>query len=285
MKNQFNGNLRLAALTAVIGTGLSTIAHAGTPAPMVEEIAVVEDDSVVSGSLSFDLNSHFISYGFDVWGGGDSFGGNSTFNPSLELNWGITDNLTLILGTWWDVNNNVTSSIGGDLQEVDVWAGGSYAMGDWSFTAIYQAWIYAGDTEKVFDFSVGYSITDSLSASLLLHNRNSPGASGGENGNILIPGIEYAFDLGPVSFAVPVAVGFFLEDNYHPTTALVPQTDSGFGYLSVGLSASYALPIDDKFGEWDIHGGITYFATEDDVIPTNPSDSFFTWNVGIGCSF
>jgi hypothetical protein len=157
-------------------------------------------------------------------------------------------------------------------------------MGDWSFTALYQAWIYGGDTEKIFDFSVGYSITDSLSASLLWHNRNSPGASGGQNGNILVPSIEYGFDLGPVSFAVPVAAGFFLEDGFHGFTSTGAVTDDGFGYFSIGLNASYAIPCDERFGAWDIHGGITYYATEDDVI-NNSSDSFFTWNVGIGCSF
>lgn len=287
MKNQSTGNLRLAAMTAALGAGLSSAALAGTPEPAPAITPVTSDDSIVSGSLSFDLNSHFISYGFDVWGGGRSFGGDSTFNPSLELNWALTDNFTAILGTWWDVNNNVGSAIGGDLQEVDIWAGGSYAFGDLSVTALYQAWMYAGDTEHILDISLAYDCF--LSPSLTFHNRLDNGAAFGDTGTVLVAGIEEGFDLGPVSFAVPVNAGFFLSDGFHATTALAPvltDADSGFGYVSIGLNATYPIAcIDPKFGEWDIHGGVTYYHTEEDVIPLNPSDTFFTWTVGIGCSF
>ena len=95
---------------------------------------------------------------------------------------------------------------------------------------------------------------------------------------------EYGFDLGPVSFAIPVAAGFFLDDGFHGFDALGNVTDSGYGFVNIGLNATCPLPIDDKFGEWDIHGGITYWNTEDDVI-NNQSDSFLTWNIGIACAF
>lgn len=283
MKSHSTGILKLAAFSA-LGGGLCSSALAGTPEP-APMMTPVEEDSVVSGSLSFDYNSHFISYGFDVWGGGDSFGGDSTFNPSLELNWALTDNFTAILGTWWDVNGNATSSIGGDLQEVDVWAGGSYAFGDLSVTALYQAWIYGADTEHILDISLAYDCF--LSPSITFHNRLDAGAAaagGSDDGLVIVPGIEYGFEVGSVSFAIPVTAGFFVDDQFHGFTAAGTPTDSGYGYFSVGLNASVPLPIDEKFGEWDLHGGITYYNTEDDVM-NNPSDSFFTWSVGIGCSF
>ncbi|MFC7339094.1 hypothetical protein ACFQY0_18015 [Haloferula chungangensis] len=285
MKNQSTGNLRFAAITAALGAGLSSAALAGTPEPAPMMTPVAADDSVVSGNLSLDLNSHFISYGFDVWGGGDSFGGDSTFNPALELNFAFTENFTAILGTWWDVNDNAGSPIGGDLQEVDVWAGGSYAFGDLSVTALYQAWMYGGDTEHILDISLAYDCF--LSPSVTFHNRLDAGAAaagGSQDGTVIVPGIEYGFDLGPVSFAVPLNAGFFLDDGFHGFDALGNVTDSGFGYVSIGLNASYAIPCDERFGAWDIHGGVTYYNTQEDVI-NNPSDSFFTWNVGIGCSF
>lgn len=265
-------------IAATIGCPLAVSAGEMEPAPMTPP--PVEPESAVSGTLSFDLNSHFISYGFDVWGDGNSWKG-PTFNPSLELNWGIGD-FTLILGTWWDVNGKVTSSIGGNLQEIDVWAGGSYAFGDFSVTALYQAWIYGGDTEEIVDVILAYDTF--LSPSLTIHNRVGAGAAP-QTGTVLVAGLEHGFDLGPVSFAVPLNVGYFLDDGFHGTDVFGLPLDTGFGYGSIGLNASIPISfISEEYGAWDLHGGVTYYATSSDVI-SNPSSSFFTGNIGISCSF
>lgn len=244
------------------------------PAPVIE----TSPESAVSGVLSLDYNTHFISYGFDVWGGGNDFDASSaTFNPSLELNWAIGD-FTAILGTWWDVNNNTTSALGGDIQEIDVYAGGSYAFGDLSVSAIYQAWIYGSDTEHVFD--VGISYDTFLSPSLTIHHRFDEGASGGNTGTILVAGIEYGFDLGPVAFAIPFNLAYFLDDDFHPAS-----TDDGLGYGSLGLTASVPLSfIPEAYGAWDIHGGLTYYVTSNSVVG-NADDDFLTGNIGISCAF
>ncbi len=271
---------RSSILTLCALGGMSPmVAQAGEPmmpppTPMIES----SPESAVSGVLSFDYNTHFISYGFDVWGGGNDFNAtNATFNPSLELNWAIGD-FTAILGTWWDVNNNLSSSLGGDIQEIDVYAGGSYAIGDFSLSAIYQAWIYGSDTEHVIDFGIGYDTF--LSPSLTIHHRFDEGASGGNTGTILVAGVEYGFDLGPVSFGVPLNVAYFLDDDFHPTS-----TDDGIGYGSLGLSASVPLAfIPETYGAWDIHAGVTYYVTSSDVIG-NADDDFLTGNIGISCAF
>jgi hypothetical protein len=80
----------------------------------------------LSGSLSFDYNSHFISYGFDVWGGGKNPSGESTFNPSASIDYKINDQWTLSSGFWLDVNDNT-----GDFEtvETDIWFGASYTTG------------------------------------------------------------------------------------------------------------------------------------------------------------
>jgi hypothetical protein len=96
---------------------------AGTSTPTKEVVPAVEEETpAFSGWLSFDLNSHFVSYGSDVWGGGTSWG-RGVFNPSFELAWATpVKGLSAVVGTWWDVNNNLPSSIGGYLQEVDIWS-------------------------------------------------------------------------------------------------------------------------------------------------------------------
>ena len=72
-------------------------------------------------------------------------------------------------GTWWDVNNNVPSAIGGSIQEVDVWAGLGYSSGKWGFSLTYQEWYYAADVERILDFGVSYD--GFLSPSVTFHGR------------------------------------------------------------------------------------------------------------------
>lgn len=271
MKETTMSFLAMAAVTAV--------ASAGDPVPPPPPTIEVEEESAVSGTLSLDYNTHFISYGNDVWDVGQDFGDDATFNPSLELAWQLTDSLSAYVGTWWDVNNNWTQSIGGDLQEVDVWFGMAYDFGLVTVSGTYQAWIYGGDTEQVFDLGIGFDTF--LSPSLTLHNRFEEGASGGRNGNVLVFGIEQGLDLGCASLSFPANVGYFIDDEFHG----VGVTDEGFGFTSFGVTASVPLSfIDDKFGAWDIHGGLIYYITDEDV--TGDADNnFLTGNIGISCAF
>lgn len=284
MKSQSTGNLRLAAITAAVGAGLTSTAIAGdeiVPAP----IAPAEEGNDVSGSLSFDYNTHFVSYGFDVWGSGENFGGSATFNPSLELNFALTDTTSLFLGTWWDVNDNIPSSIGGDLQEIDIWAGIGTSFGPVSVSATYQAWMYGSDTEHILDIGLGYDCL--LSPSLTIHNRLDEGASGGDTGTILVLGVSHDFALGPVTITPSADVAFFLTDGFHGTDAVTGlDLDTGYGYAALGLNASMPLAfMGDRFGEWDIHGGVTYYMTEADVVQNAKDNDFLTGTIGIGCSF
>jgi hypothetical protein len=46
--------------------------------------------------------------------------------------------------------------------------------------------------------------------------------------------------------------------------------------------------IDSKFGAWDIHGGVTYYVTEQTKTGNNVAGKegdFLTYNVGISCAF
>ena len=82
----------------------------------------------ISGDLGISYNTHFISYGLDVWGGGgDFYGDRSTTFIYGDVFVKVTDSLTFSFGAWADVNNNMPSAIGGNLQEVDVYPGITYA--------------------------------------------------------------------------------------------------------------------------------------------------------------
>jgi hypothetical protein len=229
-------------------------------------VSVGQAQADLSADLSFDYNSHFISYGFDVWADGDDPQG--TFNPSLSLNYEVDENLSFNAGFWLDVNDNG----GGPFEtvETDVWLGVAYTSGITTASLTYQNWQYGGTSEEVLD--LGLSFDTLFSPSVTLHKRLSAGASGGFNGTFLVLGAEHSFDISDkFSLTIPVSVGFAL-DEFH-------TTESGYGFASIGLSANYAVNDMTSF-----HAGVTYWDTDDQVIG-NAEDSFFSFNAGVTFSF
>lgn len=264
-----------------LAAGLATLSLLGAASLLAGEAPAgttpAPAESVFSGSLSLDYNSHFMLYGWDTWSDGASMS-DPTFNPTINLNWQLTEALTFNLGTWWDVNSKADSAIGGRLQEVDVWAGFGYTTGKLTTSVTYQNWIYGGDTEDILDVKFAYATF--LTPSLTIHHRLDEGASGGQTGTVLVAGVEHGFEFGKVKFTVPVNIGYFLEDDFHPGS-----TEDGFGYASAGLLATYALPVDPKFGEWALKAGLVYYLTDEDVVGNPDEDDILTWTAGVSVAF
>lgn len=265
-------------------------------------LTVAQDDmdipeapgSRVSGSISFDYYSHFISYGYDVWDGGRSWR-NSTFNPSASINIAITDNMNLFTGAWADVNDDAGSSIGGDLQEVDVWLGIDYTIQEWTFSLTGQQWMYSGSVESIIDIGVAYDDSELwgdsgivLSPSVTFHRTNRP-QNGTDSGWAYVfgiaPGTSVGGDSIPVDLAFPVNLAFGDDDFYY---------DSGFAYFSFGAQASIPLSaiIDESYGAWSLNFGLTYYITDRDAIPQdalmagdNPDGDFLVGNIGVSMAF
>ena len=275
--NSYRNRLHLTLLAAALGSG---VALAG-PTETVEAAPITApDDDVISGTLSLDANSHFISYGNDVWGDGNSLS-HPTFNPMVEIAFDLPNDLTLTFGTWWDMNSKITpSAIGGKIQEIDLWTGLSYTYEKFTIGVTYQAWNYASSTEQIIDVGLEYDCF--LSPSLLFHNRLDAGGSGGADGTVMVLGLSHSMELGPVSVSFPVNFATFLGKNFHNATL---GADSGYGYTSAGVNASYPLTfLGDTYGSWDLHGALTYFWTNNSVTVNNPENSFLTWNAGLGAS-
>jgi len=267
-----------AALAVTVGAFAPGAVYAGTEEVKKEVVVVEEEAPAFSGWVSFDINSHFISYGADVWGGGTTWK-RGVFNPSAELAWATPiKGLTALVGTWWDVNNNAQSSIGGYLQEVDVWAGLSYGYEDLSVTVLYQAWAYGGKTEQILDVILKYSNNNFLNPALTIHNRLNPGAAeggGGKNGTFFVPNISYNFKVWEVTITPTAAMGLCTDD-FH-------GGGGGYAYTALGIGAS--VPIPYLPGDWELHGGITYYNTNNEVIPNNVANNFVTGNMGVKLSF
>ena len=240
-----------------------------------------EEKPFVSGMLSLMAESHFISYGQDVWGEGDAWS-DFFFHPTLELNFDLGNGFTGILGTWWDVNNAAPSqpkpspAIGHSVQEVDVWVGLGYKYENWSFTLLYQEWMYADQSERIVDFKVGYSHW--LNPSVTIHTRVDNELAGFDNGAVGVLGIAPGKSWEWISLSFPVNVAF--------DTAGFHAGDAGFSFVSFGVGASVPLKFIQR-GNWSFESGLTYYITDDDVIAPNKANdsSFLVGSAGIKLTF
>jgi len=258
------------SLALVASIALPVLSCAGT----VEKAKAAEPAPVASsitGNLGLNFDSRFVSFGQDTWGPSHQ----PLFHPSLELTKAVTEEFKLILGTWWDVNDQVTSSIGNRIQEVDVWFGGSYTTGALTTTALYQNWMYGGKNEQALELK--FAVDTFLKPSLLIHQRLPTGYEGG---TVVVLGAAYDFKAGPVSFSVPAAVSFTTADYW-------TKGDSGIGFGSLGLTASVPTEFVAKGASFSV--GVTGYVTNDDVITYNKgakmNSNFVNLNAGINIPF
>lgn len=262
------------ALTLAAGTALAGDVTTAPAAP-----APVADDDVISGSFSSAFNSHFISYGNDVWGNGSSMS-DPTYNPSLAFDFKINDNWSLNTGIWMDINDNIQPSpIGGQIQEIDVWLGVAYKIDKFSIATTYQSWNYASQTEHILDVKLAYDTF--LSPSLMFHNRLDINDNLGAKGTVAVFGLGHTIEAGPVSISFPLNVAFMLGENYYG-----PGADDGYAYTSLGVAAKYPLTfLGTRYGEWSLDTALTQYWTDNDVTINNPNNQFLTWTAGLSASF
>lgn len=264
--------LRSKVLLTVLSAALLTAGsiQAGTPSGKTIAPTVEPEPPFITGTLSLMVDTHFVSYGQDVWGAGQSWQ-DPLFHPSLELNFNLGSGFAFILGTWWDVNDNAVSSIGNRIQEVDVWAGFSYTVDKWKFSLLYQDWMYGGGTEQILDFKIAYS--NFLNPYFLVHGRLDRGAATafGE-GVVFQTGIAPGFNAGPVALSFPLAVSYD-TDNFH-------GGQSGIGFGSAGITAS--IPLTKQISA---SVGATFYYTNDQVIPGNPDEGFIVGSAGLTITF
>jgi len=254
--------LALAALLA-----LPVVSWAGS----VEKATAAEPAAKpsITGNLSLNLDSHFVSFGNDTWAAGSGFK-QLLFHPSIELNKQVTNDFKLILGTWWDVNDQAASSMGNRIQEVDVWMGGAYTSGILTTTALYQHWMYNSKNEQAVELKFG--LDTFLKPSLLIHERL---ATGYESGTVVVLSAAYDFKAGPVSVSVPAAIEYETK-GYHG------GTKAGIGYGSLGLTGS--VPVDFISKDATFSVGVTGYTTNKDCI-NDPKKSFLTYTTGINIPF
>lgn len=231
----------------------------------------------VSGSLSLDFNSHFMSYGFNVWGANtEDIGDEILFQPSAGLSFALNEGSAIYTGVWADVNDLATSSIADSVQEIDVWVGYYFTVGKFKIDFTLQSWMYASETEGIFDVTVSYDTM--FSPYVKFHNRFETVTAAQNKGTIIeIGGTAYSTTVGPVSLSVPVAAAFAPQE-YHVAG------EEGYVYSYTGVKFTLPLGIPESYGVWDIHGSVLYYDTEYSTTG-NAETGYLTAGVGIGLAF
>ena len=268
MKLKQNAFARMALLALAVGSLSTTAVFAGTAAKAPAPVTPAPEEPFVTGNLTVMYETHFISYGQDVWGGGNGWG-DALIHPSIELDFNLGGGWQAYVNTWWDVNSLGVTNIGTIIQEVDINAGVYYTAGKWKFQLGYGAWCYGSQVESIIDAKVSYA--NALNPFIMLHGRVADGISF-DTGLVSQVGIAPGTTLGPVALSFPVTVSFDTS-NFH-------GGDGGFAYVSAGLSASVPLT---KHISLLVSG--TYYHTNKDVIPGNPDSDFVLGSAGISIAF
>jgi hypothetical protein len=249
-----------------------------------------------SGDVSVSYNSHFVSYGVDVWHGGSTlFKGNvsPTFvNGDLYYTAGA---LTLTGNVWFDIlgeKGGGTNGLGGSIQEVDLNLGAAYAIGPVTLSATYGRWNYPGgpglkgDAEGIVDLAASFNDADMLikgfaiNPKITAHIRVDKGAGQVDTGTAIVLAIGPSVALGPVALSFPAGAVFFTTKDFQG------GTDDGYAYSYAGISASYPLSfIPTKYGTWSVFTDWIGYFTEAKAIPSNPKKDFLTADVGIKLAF
>lgn len=242
--------------------------------------AQAQEESPFSFSASLDQNSHFMSYGANVWAGDtENIGDGGTFNPSVGLNYALSDSSGIYAGAWFDINNytntpDVGPDLGSKVQEMDLWLGYYFSVDKFTFDFTYQAWLYNGENEGIFDLAISYDTT--FAPYVKFHNRIES-HNGIEKGTMIeVGGTLYEGEYEGIGYGVSAGVGFSLDD-YHKAG------EEGYAYSFIGASASKVIYSSDSV-EVDLHGGLTYYDT-DETTTGNAESGYLTSNIGIGFSF
>jgi hypothetical protein len=243
----------------------------------------------VSGDVGVNYNSHFVSYGVDVWGAGSSiYGGQSTASIYGDLAVKATPDLSWNLNVWSDINDNVPSGIGGHLQEVDINTGFGYNFGSGvSGSVTFGAWSYAGDVEEVLDLGLGFDDTGliipdfAFNPHITWHNRIS-GNGSQKIGSAVALSVGPSFPLGSSGFSltIPAGVTFFTTKDFQG------GSESGYGYSYFGGSLATPLSfIPASYGAWSTNFDLIAYFTDKKAIPSNPVENFLTASINLKVGF
>lgn len=254
--------MTLAALAAACIAG--STAYAGPkPAKKVVEPA---PESCITGDIGFDVVSNYISKGIAYENQGFIFQPYANLHFRAYQGSGLLSSLVVDIGIW----NSIHDHNSANWFETDFMAGVTANLSNklslGTYYKLYHAPGGAFEETHAVGVSVSYDDTDLLGAWALhpyaLVEFQLEGSAGNNfpasvthshgRGQYWELGITPAHTYGALTLSLPVKLGLGSGGFY--------LGDEAFGYVSVGLNASYALNfVPACLGKWSFNSGVTYY--------------------------
>jgi hypothetical protein len=225
------------------------------------------------------------------------------FQPSAELSFDLHESdswsLSAYAGLWNSFHDKKTGATDPDeflstWYEIDFYAGLSLTTGRLTTDLGYTHYASPNDAfshvdEVMLTFSwddTGWldGVTFSPYVALALETGTGQADGGDNQGLFLALGMEpsHTYESTPVgdlTISLPVEAGFSLDDYYEGADG-----DESFGYLTVGLAGSVALPSPRGFGAWSLNAGVDYLMLGETTEDINGGDDA-EWIVHAGITF
>lgn len=177
--------------------------------------------------------------------------------------------------------------------EADVYGGVDIAFGDFTLSPMYTFYTYPGDAyETTEELAIKLAYDDTK----FMEDMGSPIAlspyvlyaiettdDNGTEDQYFEAGITpaYAIPDTPLTLSLPISVGMSVEDYFVDSDG----DNDAFGFASVGLAASYALPVPARFGAWSLNGGVYYYLLDNDGLEAANENDDSAVMAKVGLSF
>lgn len=211
--------------------------------------------------------------------------------------------VTPYVGTWNSFHDRATGAAQNDQlddkwYESDIYFGATVVAGKWTVGAQYGWFMAPNDswtTIQELQFSAAFDDSEYLGkwalkpAVAVVFETGEGKADGQERGTYLQLGITPGCNVGTreggdplLRIDVPVMVGLSLSDYYEGSDG----EDETFGYASIGVKVSYAIPCHKKWGSWTVYGSATGVLLGDSTQDFNDDeDTVGILSCGVSMSF
>ncbi|MCE9609969.1 MAG: hypothetical protein K8R23_07140 [Chthoniobacter sp.] len=273
------------AKIGILSTAILTIPAlclAGTAAPGKETKAVKESikESCITGDLGINIVSQYASRGVIFENQSAILQPYADLYFKLYEGTGFFNKISLNLGIWNSFHSRKTDAgavFGGGGSTTNSWYEFDFTAGvaftfakNFTFTPSYYMFLSPNDGFSTFEglnLALTYDDTDLLGkfalhphVTVMFELQNKAG-TGKEEGVYYEVGIAPSVPAGPVTFTFPITAGFGSGDFYGSlNTAKGTLDNEAFGYVSAGVTASYAMKfVPECYGAWTATAGYTYY--------------------------
>jgi len=257
-----------AALAAACFAGSS--AFAGTPVRVSKQPKEVLQESCITGNIGLNVTSNYIRQGIVQENQGLILQPYADLHFRIYQGSGPINSIVADIGIWNSIHDNNRVGRPGRVGtpnwfEFDFTAGLTFNIDKLALSPYFRTYESpAGRFRNTYVIGTRISYDDSdLLGAFALHpyvraELNLEGSTGNSqpgnlaNGQYYEVGVAPAHSYGDLTLSLPVTAGFGSGGFY--------LGNRGFGFIAVGLDASYALNfVPACLGKWSVNSGVTYY--------------------------